>query len=93
MIFEERRKCKFLKNGSNSKEGGHDRKCQYLVHNLYSQTEQLVDHEALPPPLFYERRKNGPHDLVGLLLGGLRLQVEVEQVSHPFHRDVVVIVI
>ena len=70
-----------------------DRKCQYLVHNLYSQTEQLVEYEDLPPPLFYEGRKNGPHDLVGLLLGGLRLQVEVEQVSHPFHRDVVVIVV
>ena len=77
MIFKERRKCKFLKNGR-LKEKGHERKCQYLVHNLYSQTEQLVEYEALPPPLFYERRKNGPHDLVGLLLGGLGLQVEIE---------------
>ena len=78
---------------SHLKQGGHDRKCQYLVHNLYSQTEQLVQYEDLPPPLFDEGCKNGPHDLVGLLLGGLRLQVEVKQVSHPFHRDVVVIIV
>ena len=42
---------------------------------------------------FDEGGKDGPHDLVGGLLRGLHLEVEVEEVPDPLHGHVVVVVV
>lgn len=43
--------------------------------------------------LLDEGGEHRPHHLVGLLLGRLGLQLQVQQVSHPLHCDVVIVII
>jgi len=43
--------------------------------------------------LLGERGEDGPHELVGALLGALLVEVKVEQVAHPLHGQLIVVVV
>ena len=43
--------------------------------------------------LFDEGGKDGPHHLVGFLLRCFSLKIEVQEIPHSFHRDIVVVII